>query len=62
MFACQASALCFFYNATLHENARFLHRPCIAHTVLASLACACCFGELLWGAAFSSNFGKQLWE
>ena len=30
--------------------------------MLASLACARCFGEFLWDAAFGSNFGEQLWE
>ena len=29
--------------------------------MLASLACARCFGELFWDAAFGSNFEEQLW-
>jgi len=38
-----------------------LRPPSTVHTVLASLACAGCFGELLWDAAFASNFGVQFW-
>jgi hypothetical protein len=30
--------------------------------VLVSLACARCFGELLWDAAFVINFGEYLFE
>jgi hypothetical protein len=53
--------LCALSNTHLCETARLLHPPSTAHTVLASLACARCFGELLWDAAFGSNFGEQLW-
>jgi len=31
----------------------------LCEIVLASLACARCFGELLWDATFYSNFGEQ---
>jgi len=52
--------LCALSNTHLCETARLLHPPSTAHTVLASLACAHCFGELLWDAAFGSR--KQLWR
>ena len=45
----------------LCDIVRLLHPPSTAHTVLASLACARCFGELLWDAVFGNNFGEQLW-
>jgi len=45
----------------LCETARLLYPPSTEHTVLAFLACARCFGELLWDVAFGSNFGEQLW-
>ena len=53
--------LCALSNTHLCETARLRHPPSTAHTVLTSLACARCFGELLWDAAFGSNFGEQLW-
>jgi hypothetical protein len=37
-----------------------LHPPC--YTRLVFLACARCFGKLLWVAAFGSDFGEHLWE
>jgi hypothetical protein len=49
----------------LYKIVRLLYPPFTVHTALASLACARCFGELLWellwGTAFGSNFGEQLW-
>ena len=53
--------ICALSNTHLCETARLLHPPSTAHTMLASSACARCFGELLWDAAFGSNFGEQLW-
>jgi hypothetical protein len=37
-----------------------LHPPCYIRLVF--LACARCFGKLLWVAAFGSDFGEHLWE
>ena len=57
---CLASALLSLYSF-YHAPLRLLHPPSTAHTVLASLGCARCFGELIWDAACGSNFGEQLW-
>jgi hypothetical protein len=53
--------LCVLSNAHLCEIAPLLRTPSTAHTVLSSLACTGCFGELLWDAAFAGNFGEQFW-
>ena len=54
---CLASALLFLYSL-YHVPLRLLYPPSTAHTVLASLGCARCFGELIWDGACGSNFGE----
>ena len=50
-----------FYLIHLCETFRLLYPPFTAQIVLASLACIHWFGELLWDAAFGSNFGNHFW-